>query len=219
MKFFVRSQLWSRIVGAALSAAIIVTAAAYWGPGVHADDAAAGTLTFDSIRTMLTNLGYEFKEEKYNESKTSQGSLFTLKIERDGWALSHYISFSSSHEWIWVTSNGQIVPKDKRATVARVLALLQANNGPTAHFSVDPQSGLIVINRPVENRGITPAVLRKVIEDIDSFKRHTDALWAAEEMWKDEASPTPPPSGGNTNDAAPRHSALGMPDKGRAKRR
>lgn len=163
---------------------------------------AGGPIAEEDLPKMLQNMGYE--AEKVDEG------VYRVVIEQDSWTF--YIRFSlstDSKQRLWMTSSfGEIKDWQKMAP-APLMALLVANDriGP-AHFYVTVSGDVRRLNaaRAVDNRGITPAILRRELDKFLTNIRDTAEQWDIEKWTAaGDASATPataaPPS--DTRPAGP----------------
>src|SRR5690606_1910229 len=70
------------------------------------------------------------------------------------------------------------IAEPERAPAGALLALLEENEriGP-AHFAFRRQDGRVHLYRPLPNRGVTAAVMRKQLDAFDELVRRTEKLW------------------------------------------
>jgi len=144
-----------------LSAAFISLAALH----AFADTPATpppGTLAPGMLKTLLENMGYEAKEYS--------GNLYDITDSRAGMSLHVSVILSGDNSCLWFYANlPSVASADKiPASVMRDMLLANFTIGPS-HFSLFTQSdGTIVprLSRALDNHGITPALIRPVIENM-----------------------------------------------------
>ncbi len=148
-------------------------------PVAAPETAPEGVLTDQSLKTMLINLGYTPEEKAGSDS-----SLFYIKVNRGNLTYNPYICLSPSKTKIWVqTSLGTLGPEDG----ARALKMLELNFkiGPS-HFAYIPADKRVYMFLPMDNRGVTPKLLKDQIEKL------LDDCEATKDVWN-VAKPAPAP--------------------------
>ena len=146
-----------------------------WGitilaPHVRASQPVAqGDLTSESLQKMLDDMGYLPK-------KLSVGYL--ISISRDSWTFHIQLVLSKDGSKLGMNSNLGAIPKPEEVAASTWLRLLEANGDvdPSA-FYVDKQTQKLYLHRTLDNRGITPAILRGQIEAFCSNTKDTGKLW------------------------------------------
>jgi hypothetical protein len=157
-----------------LTASLLVLAfccAAGTAPTLHPQESACvpSTLTDDGLRQMLDTMGYEPKA-------LSKGYLIAVK---DGtWTLNVQLVLSENKSKLGLNANAGIVENPDAVTAAEWRALLISNGDiePTI-FYYDAEKKKLYIHRVLDNRGLTPAVLRKEIETFCGNIKSTADLW------------------------------------------
>ena len=135
---------------------------------------ASSELTPETLKVMLTNLGYEFTEEKLEKT-----SIFRIKIEHYGIIYSVSVSLSNNHKKLWICTQLANVPPASEMPLARALKLMELNDkiGPS-FFSYRPKYKAIWISHPSDNRGVTPVSLRAeimaLLDDCQETREHWD---------------------------------------------
>jgi hypothetical protein len=155
--------------------AVGLVAICVWGisflmPHVRASQPAAqGDLTPESLQKMLGDMGYSPK-------KLSIGYL--ISISRDSWTFHIQLVLSKDGSKLGMNSNLGAIPKPEEVAASTWLRLLEANGDvdPSA-FYVDKQTQKLYLHRTLDNRGITPAILRGQIEAFCSNTKDTGKLW------------------------------------------
>jgi len=153
--------------------AITFCCAIGFSPRVHsqasAPAAAQGVLADPGLRTMLDGMGYEPKP-------LSKG--FLIAVKRGTWTLNIQIVISANGERIGMNSNLGLVENPDSITAAQWKALLVSNGDidPSA-FYFDAAVKKLYLHRVMDNRGMTPAILRTQIENFCSNMMDTSELW------------------------------------------
>jgi hypothetical protein len=134
--------------------------------------ATEGVLTEESLRTMLINLGYTPEESK----STNGTTLFYIKATRGDMSYNPYICLSPSKTKIWAqTSLGDFDANDG----ARALKMLELNFkiGPS-HFVHIPGDKTVYMFSPMDNRGVTPKILKDQIDQLLNNCESTKEVWS-----------------------------------------
>lgn len=181
--------------------AVLATAFVPTQRSTGADDKApsGGALTDESLRKMLTDMGYEFKETRTAANR----NYYQLTLDRDGWALTPYVEVSPDNRVVRLQLYLQKVPPDHKSPAPHLRALLEANSLSLNFFNVFSDTGFIVLNRALDNHGITPALLRRNLEEFDSYARKTVDLWNVAKWGTASAAPPIVPK-----DLLPRHDSI-----------
>jgi hypothetical protein len=150
------------------------------------------------LPSMLQNMGYE-------PEKLSEG-VWRVVIEQDGWTF--YIRMwlsTDNRQKLWMTTGfGDI--KDWDGVPAEVLKKLMISNdaiGP-AHFYIAKSGEVWRLNmgKALDNRGISPAVLRRELDKFLSTIKTTADLWD-QSTWTQAAAATPVASAPAVQPTAP----------------
>ena len=139
------------------------------GVPVQAAQTPGDTLTDDSLLQTLVNMGYEPK-------KLSKGALIVVK--QDTWTLNLQVVLSPNAEKVGLNANLGKVDDPDSITSSQWKGLLVSNGeiDPSA-FYFDNDQKKLYLHRSFDNRGITPAILRREIERFSSNIQHTSDLW------------------------------------------
>jgi hypothetical protein len=138
-------------------------------PGhLYAQSAASGVvITKLTIKPTLENMGFETKDLGNNiyEIVLNQGTVIPMTV-----------SLSTDESRIWLTSF--FGDKDlARYSNDKLIKLLQSNwETGVSFFALD--SNKLKMTRPVENRNVTPILLRKEIESQGRNVGNTQLLWS-----------------------------------------
>jgi hypothetical protein len=126
------------------------------------------TLTNDSLKAMLDNMGYEPKA-------LSKGYL--LAIKQDTWTFNMQLVLSADGTKLGMNANLGLVDVDNVAA-KDWLNLLESNGDidPSA-FYVDRDQKKLYLHRVLDNHEITPAFLRSQIESFTANIKNTEGLW------------------------------------------
>lgn len=126
-------------------------------------------LTNDTLKDMLTSMGYEPKP-------LSKG--FLLAIKQDTWTINMQIVLSPDRNKMGLNANLGKVEDPASISADTWLQLLISNGDmdPSA-FYFDKDQKKLYLHRSFDNRGITPASLRREIDNFASNVRSTEELW------------------------------------------
>jgi hypothetical protein len=135
---------------------------------LDAQSATSGlVITKLNIKPTLENMGFETKDLGNNiyEIVTNQGTVVPMTV-----------SLSTDESRIWLTSF--FGDKDLAGYTADKLVKLLQSNWATgvSFFALDGNK--LKMTRPVENRNVTPVLLRKEIESQARSVNNTQSLWS-----------------------------------------
>jgi len=172
---------------------VLLAWAADWSDA--ADVSKAGSVDPASLGRMLGTLGLK---------PTAAGTRFDFEFQTTegdqewGFAMSAVISQDS--ETIWLMAWLEEMPKQASKVPAAALLRMLAENdrlGNGKFFAYDRQNRRFLMQRVIPNERITPAVLRRVIDDmakgvIGSHVTWSVARWAEEPAVRQSALPLAP---------------------------
>lgn len=142
----------------------LVPLVAQLSPAVKQDD----PLDAASLRGMLTGLAYEVKDLSTEAGKEKYE--FTVKTTNFNIPLGAEIS--PSKNYIWLTANlGKVSEKTKWQELVRANSIIQ----PTMFYAT--KSDILMAAIPVENRSVTPALLKKGIDKIAADVDSQSTVW------------------------------------------
>lgn len=139
-------------------------------------------LTDEKLAEMLEGLGYETKQ-----TRTSTGRLtctFTMTV--DAWEFKPSFELSEDKSVLWLVVGLQKLPDPARPPGEILLRLLKENEKDTKFFSVSVTTNIIRLSMPIPNHDVTPASLRRCLEQ---FKRR---IGQTEELWNPKKWPADP---------------------------
>ncbi len=133
------------------------------------DEQPAGDLTQESVRVMLTNMGYapEVDGSYIYVTLRDQG-----RVHRD---VALILSADKESVWISLATNTSGIDAYAPEPLARLLAL-NAEIKPAA-FSFNPRSEQIVLSLLVPGPKITPVQMRRALETFGSLCTRAEPLW------------------------------------------
>jgi hypothetical protein len=133
-------------------------------------DPAPDALTNDSLKTVLDGLGLEPKA-------LSKGYLVALK-PKGAWVVNMQLVLSPSGTKLGFNANLGQVPDVTAVTADQWRTLLERNATiePT-FFYFDPEAKKLYLHRVLDNRGLTPAILRQEIDTFSNSVVDTEADW------------------------------------------
>jgi len=135
----------------------------------EAKSVAGEVLTDDTLSQSLSNMGFEPK-------KLSKG--FLIAIKQDTWTLNMQLVLSANQEKIGLNANlGKV--EEPASVGAQTWYDLLVSNGDIdpAAFYFDKDQKKLYLHRTFDNRGVTPAILRREIESFGAAIRKTESLW------------------------------------------
>lgn len=172
---------------------VLVAWAADWSDA--ADVTKAGSVDPASLGRMLGTLGLK---------PTAVGTRFDFEFQtREGdqeWGFAMSAVISQDSGTIWLMAWLEEMPKQASKVPAAALLRMLAENdrlGNGKFFAYDRQNRRFLMQRVIPNEGITPAVLRDVIDDmakgvIGSHVTWSVAQWAQEPALRQSALPPAP---------------------------
>jgi len=157
------------VVVAALAASILFGAANPTPSAVAQSTSSGDTITKEGLKSYLENMGYGVKD--LNDGH------YELFIDRKSDNIYITVELSGSLQKIWLTSYyGELTEREKTdASFLLTLAEKNADLQPT-HFFVT-KSGRLKIGRPIDNRAMTPVIMRKEIDRLIEDVSGTKDLW------------------------------------------
>jgi len=172
---------------------VLVAWVADWSDA--ADVTKAGSVDPASLGRMLGTLGLK---------PTAAGTRFDFEFQtREGdqeWGFAMSAVISQDSGTIWLMAWLEEMPKQASKVPAAALLRMLAENdrlGNGKFFAYDRQNRRFLMQRVIPNEGITPAVLRDVIDDmakgvIGSHVTWSVARWAQEPALRQSALPPAP---------------------------
>jgi hypothetical protein len=136
-------------------------------------------LSFDDIKKMLDDMGYDFKEGKSKDPKTGDEKLwgYSVTIKEGTWTYAFNLSMSGNKEWIYLTSWLR-QPKDVPPDIMKKILLKNSSIGPSSFEMMD--SGWIRLSCPIYNHGINRKSLRTIFGYFTGDIQSTEPLWNPE---------------------------------------
>lgn len=127
-------------------------------------------LTDESMEALLTSMGYDHR-------KLSKGILVVAK--QDTWTLNVQLVLSGDKSRLGFNANLGKVENPESVSAAQWMNLLVSNGDiDPSTFYFDKDQKKLYLHRTTINQGITPAVLRKELDNFMSHIRKTEALWS-----------------------------------------
>lgn len=132
-----------------------------------------GSATIDrkQLKEMLTQLGYEIKDLSTEPGKEK----YSFALTRGGLNVPIAAELSANGNFIWMTC----FLTDKTPSGEKAVKLLQQNAEiqPTQFYAT--KSGKLMVGLPIENRGVTNAILRQKVEKLTDDVVKTQSDWQA----------------------------------------
>ena len=137
-------------------------------PFVHRDDEPSA-LDNAGLQSMLDNMGYSPKP-------LSNGYLISIK--QDSWTYNMQLLLSSDGSKIGMNANLGVVEDPSTITSDQWRTLLEKNEDvDPSSFYFDKENKKLYIHRALDNRQVTPAFMRKQIENFCSNIHDTSDEW------------------------------------------
>jgi hypothetical protein len=152
--------------------AIILWGTVALAPIIRAQDdprKSGQSLTNDSLRALLDNLGYEPK-------KLTSGYLVAIK--KDGWTYNMQFVLSDDKTKIGLNANLGLIEKLDAVTAPQWMGLLTANKDiDPSFFYVDKDQKKLYMHRVLDNRAITPSYIRQQTDNFCGNIKETSDAW------------------------------------------
>jgi hypothetical protein len=122
------------------------------------------------LKNMLTGMGYTVKELNTTAGKEK----YEVMIKATGFNVPVAYEISSSGNFVWLTASlGK--PKDE-TSIANATLLKQNGKIQLCQFYIT-EKGKLMIGLAVENRGLTPVIMRRHTDKIASDVSSTSTYW------------------------------------------
>lgn len=128
------------------------------------------TIDRKQLRDMLVQLGYEVTDIVKDAGKEK----YSVKFTKYGLDIPVGYEISPSGSYVWLTVNLGEAPAE---SAAKNLALLKQNSKIQPTFFYVTDSGRLMAALPVENRGVTNAVLRLRSDSVSENVGKTKEVW------------------------------------------
>ncbi len=142
-------------------------------------DQGAGTqnavtkLDYQSLKTMIAQLGYEIKTLGEDATKPK----YEIVVKTEGFTIPMGLEVSPSGNYVWITANLGKAP----AAGSEVNSEFLRENGviqPCQFYTT--KSDFLMIGLPIDNRNIDSVVLRRLIDKMAGDVSDTSDLWQTE---------------------------------------
>lgn len=164
-----------------------------------AQDAAGAQVSVDELGQMVAALGLnpQKKDSRYDFA-------FQAQVNDQDWALSMSVAMSQDNSSVWMIAWLDELPKNSNDVPRTALLRLLAQNdqlGDGKFFAYIPSTRRFVMQRSVQNSGLTSARLRVLMQDLGTSVVESYPLWATAN-WNPAGIPSAPigtPSAPATN--------------------
>ena len=123
------------------------------------------------LRDMLVQLGYDVKDIVKDAGKEK----YSVTVTKEGLDIPIGYEISPSGSYIWLTVNLGDAPKEGSE---KTLNLLKQNAKIQPTFFYITDSGRLMCALPIDNRGVTNAILRTRSETISDNVAKTNEYWS-----------------------------------------
>lgn len=149
--------------------AAVALASAIW----IAPAAAADPLNYDQLKEMVANMGYTPKDLPTTDG--SAATKFEILIVTQNFNVPLGLEITKSGRFIWCTAS----LGESKLTGEKALEILKRSPSfqPTAFWITS--KGLLTVGMTVDNREVTPAHLKFVLEKVAADVGSTSDLWQA----------------------------------------
>lgn len=122
------------------------------------------------LRNILVELGYEVKDIVRDAGKEK----FSVTMTKDGLDVPIGYEISPSGSYIWLTVN---LGKPSADSANQALSLVKQNAIIQPCLFYITKSGTLMLGLPIENRGVTNALIRKLSDVVTNRVSETRNLW------------------------------------------
>jgi hypothetical protein len=122
------------------------------------------------LRNILVELGYEVKDIVRDAGKEK----FSISLAKAGLNVPIGYEISASGNYIWLTVN---LGKPVADSASQALSLVKQNESIQPCFFYITKSGTLMMGLPIENRGVTNALIRRLSDFISDRVGETKNLW------------------------------------------
>lgn len=130
-----------------------------------------GAITDAQLGEMLTNLGMEPKPGTYK----SGAQYYDVKVVTKDYDLNVRLGLSPNKRSIWLMAYLGDLPAN--VPVERLKGLLEAINSKTGKMQFRLTGNQLKADQPLDNVGVTPARLRRELDDFGAALQETGHLW------------------------------------------
>lgn len=165
------------------AALVMGVASLAFSPGMAAQSA-GNSLTEDSLGSALQSMGLKTKKDRQRYD-------FSFKADFQGeeWEFTMSAVLSQNGESLWVMAWLDELPKASSEVPKTALLRLLANNdrlGKGKFFAYIHENRRFVMQRVLDNKDLSPAKLRDILQDLGGSVAETYDYWAVENWTKDE---------------------------------
>ena len=163
-----RNFVWKSILLLSLAAAAGI------GPwlvsrGEGAVPAGPAPLDSDSLGRMLQSLGY---------TTAVSGAVQRVTFKEGEWSYYMNVGPSPNGQYIWLVFPLMAPPDPTNLPVDKITDMLvQSDRAAPSFFSYSPDNKMFYLQRPLQNRDITPEELRSHVEAIRATFKATTGTW------------------------------------------
>ena len=164
------------------------------GPAIPQAAAPAQGLTDASLEKMLRDMGYDPKSSKSQDGKRTY---YRVIIEEETFRFVVDLSLDRERMRVWLSAPLPQVASTESVAVERLWKLLESNDDISpASFSFDKSRKRFYLNMAIDNRDITPVVLRRELSYFMRTIQQTHALWKniSQQAGSDPAPAIPAPA-------------------------
>jgi hypothetical protein len=135
---------------------------------------AAAPIEGPGLKTMFEGLGYSVKELETTVGKEK----YEITVKREDFTVPIAAEVSPSKSYVWLTVNlGPAKPADA-ATASGFRTLLTQNGSIQPVQFYITSKGLLMLGFPIDNRGITPLIMRARLDKIAADVAKSSTEWS-----------------------------------------
>jgi uncharacterized protein (TIGR03067 family) len=191
-------RLWQRAVLPLCLLAVAVAAAGPLAraqglptPAAPAEQPAAeeGVLTHELLGQWLTDMGYE---HELLEDTTGKMSIYNVSFKQGTFQFIFYMVLSPDSSRLYINAPLKIIPEGMSVSADPVLRLLSENWAiAPMMFTYDSAGRQFYLSLGVENRDMSKARIRDLLNDMMGTMRRTEPLWTVR-TWPTAEAPAAP---------------------------
>jgi hypothetical protein len=164
------------ILTAALAAML-----ALGGSAIRADEtikkdgpkAPADSLTHETLKSRLDDMGYEFEMKK----STGGTPMYLVTVNHADYRYVFYVSLSSDLKRMWVSAALRPLPQPEKVRADILEKILAKNYDLGPSYFVLKSNRYLYLERPLSNHGLNARRLRGELDDFMAAIRSTEPLW------------------------------------------
>jgi hypothetical protein len=148
----------------------------------------AKAITVDQLGQLLASTGLSFTPNKNSAGVVDS---YTGRVSwSEGWASTFFISLSQNDSYVWIDVGLQSIANPGTISADAILKLLHSNGDTGTTFFYLDSTNMLRFYTVVSVDGLTPAVLKSTIQQIENNVMTTSNLWS--QVALGQVPPAPP---------------------------